>query len=337
MTLQVEAHPLDQINSVSEWDHTVEAAGAPVFYSSRFLNSVATAPLLSANLASLLLLHNKSSIMAGVPIFHQNCVDPLNLLAPLRSEMPGLSSGSGLIGHCWHCYDTRIVSGGCRAGQSQLLVDSLRALARKVRADYFGLVNVSDPYTLEVMASAGVTPRYMIDRYVMDITGYSSFEDYVAALHPDSRRELRRQFRRYQESGAEIAVEVPPVRDLEEVVLLCLRTAARHGAEFYYPEEETKFLLASLDKTLRLFSVRYGGERIGVLVCFLDPPRLHVWAAGMCYNRTAFSPYAITMAEAIRFAIVHKISIVEGGRGNGRVKLKQGFVSLRLYACLHRP
>jgi len=214
------------------------------------------------------------------------------------------------------------------------LIDPLRDLARTMNTDYFGLINVSDPRTLAVMTSAGLTPRYMLDRYVMDLTGYLSFDDYVAALHPDSRRELRRQFRRYQESTAEMAVESTPVRDLDEVVSLCHQTTAQHGTGFYYPEEELKLLLTNMGEALRLFSVRHEGERVGVIVGFSDPPRLHLWAAGMSYGRTAFSPYAIGMAEAVRYAIAHGMTMLEGGRGNGRVKLKQGFTPLRLYACL---
>ncbi len=82
--------------------------------------------------------------------------------------------------------------------------------------------------------------------------------------------------------------------------------------------------------------MRYEGERVGALVCFLDPPKLHVWAAGMRYDRTAFSPYAIALAETIRFAIATRVQMIEGGRGNGRIKAKQGFVPLRLYACLQQ-
>jgi predicted N-acyltransferase len=73
-----------------------------------------------------------------------------------------------------------------------------------------------------------------------------------------------------------------------------------------------------------------------VVVCFFEPPRFHIWAAGMRYDRTAFSPYAIGMAEAIRYAIEHRFSLIEGGRGNGRIKKKQGFVPRRLHACLRK-
>jgi len=307
-----------------------------VFYSSRFLNSVASAPLLPADSAILLLLHNENNIVAALPVFRQNGIDPLRFLAPLDSEFPDLPAKSGLLGHCWHCYDSQIVAAECETGSLRLLIDSLRAFAGTCHVDYSGLVNVADGRTLEAMVSAGVTPRPMVDRYVMDLTSFASFDDYIGALHPDSRRELRRQFRRYQDSTAELAVEKSPFQDLDEVVRLCRRTAARYDAAFYYPEDETRTLLTNLGDVVRLVSVRIGGERIGVLVCFLDPPRLHVWAAGMRYDKTAFSPYAIGMAEAIRFAITHSIRMLEGGRGNGRIKKKQGFVPLQLYACLQR-
>ena len=275
MNCQIDVVPLSAIPNTPEWDRTVEAANSPVFYSSRFLSSVAAAPLLPADSASLLWVHDNTDAVAGIPVFRQTGIDPLHHLALLYSEFPDLPSSSGLLSHCWHCYDSRIVSAGCEGEALQLLLDSLRTLARAVKADYFGLVNVADPRTLAAMAAAGVRPHYMVDRYVMDLTRYASFEDYVAALHPDSRRELRRQFRRYEDSGAELTLEAMPFRDLDEVVLLCRRTAARYDAEFYYPQEQTRLLLINMGDALRLTSIRYNRERVGVLVCFLDRLKLH--------------------------------------------------------------
>ncbi|MEA2897882.1 MAG: hypothetical protein QOJ84_3497 [Bradyrhizobium sp.] len=335
--LQTEIVPLETAPDVTNWEQVVKAAGSPVFYATRFLKSIATAPLLAVDSASLLLLRDRTGIVAGVPVFLQNRIDPLHHLAELYAQVPDLPTSNGLLGHCWHCYDSQIVALRRNNYDVRPLIDAFRALARTVGADYFGLVNVADPYTLNAMASSGLTPQYMVDRYVMEIETFSSFDDYIAALHPDSRRELRRQFRRYRESSAAVTVESAPFRDLDEVALLCRRTAARYQAEFYYPGEQTQALLENMGDVLRLISVRLGGERIGVVICFFDPPRFHVWAAGMRYDRTAFSPYAIGITEAIRFAIANGFKIIEGGRGNGRIKKKQGFLPLRLHACLQRP
>nr|WP_276519526.1 GNAT family N-acetyltransferase [Bradyrhizobium elkanii] len=213
-------------------------------------------------------------------------------------------------------------------------MEAFHAQAAAEQAGYFGLISVSEPAILELMAQCGLPPRYTNDRFIMDVGHFGGFEDYVATLHPDIRRELRRQQRLFAASGATIAVETPPFDDLDEVVALCRRTAARYAGEFYYPALPTRRLLERLGPGLRLVSVRVGSVRIGVLVCFFEPPRFHIWAAGMRYDLARFSPYAMSMSEAIRYAIASGMIRVEGGRGNARIKLKQGFSPLKLYACI---
>ena len=336
MTLQVEDIPLEAVADVPEWDLAVREAGYPTFYGMPFLTCMARAPLLPADTASLAIMRDETGLVGGVPVFRQSAIDPIKHLARLYHVFADLPSSTGLLGHCWHCYDTRIVVRSDSAHQAGRLIEGLASLARKHRVHYVGLVNVSDEVTREAMAAAGATPQYMVDRYVMDIASVTGFDDYVARLHPDARRELARQYRRFRESGTTLAVESPPFDNIEEVVTLCRRTAARYDAEFYYPAEETAYFLATMGDALRLISIRARGERVGVLICFHDRPRFHIWAAGMQYDGLAFSPYAISIAEAIRFAIDQEMDLIEGGRGNGRIKLKQGFVPRRLYGCLMR-
>ncbi len=336
MTMNVDVHPLADGAALQEWQRAAQSARAPIFYSSSFLASAATSPLLPCDSPSLVLLRDGDAVLAGTAVFRQPQIDPISHLRPLYDTLPGLCASSGLLGHCWHCYDSRIVGADCRPEHARALVDVLRRLARSAAVDYVGLVNVSDPFTLEAMAGAGALPIYMVDRYVMDLANIKSFDDYDALLHPDQKRELGRQYRRYQESTATLAIESTPFDDLDEVLQLLRRTAARYDAEFYYPEAATKQLLLDLGGALRLISVRCADERVGVIVCFVDPPILHIWAAGVRYDRTVFSPYAVGIAEAIRFAISSGMTWIEGGRGNGKVKRKQGFSPRRLYACLQR-
>ncbi|MDP9104378.1 MAG: GNAT family N-acetyltransferase [Candidatus Eremiobacteraeota bacterium] len=330
--LTIDLVPLEAVDDVAGWDEAVRSTDSPVFYSRAFLKCIATAPLLETDSSELLVLSDENGFAAGVPVFRQRRLDAIRHLAPLYDTFANLATSSGLAGHCWHCYDSRIVSPrpGARLDR---LVDALAARARAVGADYFGLVNVADPLTLQAMDAAGIAPRHMVDRYVMDIGSYARFDDYLAALRPDARRELSRQYRHYEASAAELAIERHPFDDVGEIVRLCRATAARYDAEFYYPDEPLRLLLAQ-EPSVRLISIRIGGERIGVVICFFDPPKLHVWAAGMRYDRSAFSPYAIGIAEAIAYAIREGMTMIEGGRGNGRIKLKQGFVPRRLYACL---
>jgi hypothetical protein len=328
----VDIVPLDTIGEIDGWDRVAASAGCPIFYRSAFLASIASDPLLESR-AQLLTLRTGGRLDAALPIFSQPQADPIGLLSRLHETFPDLATRPAILSHCWHCYDTRIALFAASA-DIRRLVEALHAQAAAEQAGYFGLISVSDPATLELMAQCGLPPRYTNDRFIMDVGRFRGFEDYVGTLHPDIRRELRRQHRLFATSGAAIAVEKPPIDDLDKVVALCRRTAARYAGEFYYPSLATGRLLERLGPSLRLISVRVGGERIGVLVCFFEPPRFHIWAAGMRYDLAKFSPYAMSMCEAIRYAIASGMTRVEGGRGNARIKLKQGFSPLKLYACI---
>jgi predicted N-acyltransferase len=198
------------------------------------------------------------------------------------------------------------------------------------------MVNVSDQMTLEALTRSGLTPHFMTERYQLDISQYAEFNDYICMLKPDARRELLRQYRRLSESTAIMSWESGRLQDVDEVVGLIRETAARYDAEFYYPEQETRQFLAHMADAIKILSIRREGERVGALICFPDHPRFHVWAAGMRYDKTRFSPYAISISEAVRYAIAHRYAVVEGGRGNARIKGRQGFVPVRLYACLSK-
>src|ERR1700733_10696848 len=99
MTVSFDVAPLDSIPSHLQWDRVVAADQSPIFFSASFLNAMATAPLLPTESASLLWAENDAGAIAGIPVFEQPSSDPLGDLSHLHSELPGLSSGSGLLSH----------------------------------------------------------------------------------------------------------------------------------------------------------------------------------------------------------------------------------------------
>src|SRR5260370_37486249 len=109
MSFQVDVVPLGAIPNEAEWDHTVKQAHSPVFYSSRFLNSVGAAPLLSTDSACLLRLHGNAEAVAGNPGFRPTGNDPLPHLMPLYSKFSDFSSSPGLLDHRWHFFDSPII------------------------------------------------------------------------------------------------------------------------------------------------------------------------------------------------------------------------------------
>jgi hypothetical protein len=52
-----------------------------------------------------------------------------------------------------------------------------------------------------------------------------------------------------------------------------------------------------------------------------DGDSLHTWAAGARYDLSKFSPYYIGFFTCIRYAILHRFKILEGGRANATFKI----------------
>jgi hypothetical protein len=72
---------------------------------------------------------------------------------------------------------------------------------------------------------------------------------------------------------------------------------------------------------------------VGTNICFADRGTFHTWAIGLQYGLTDFSPYRVISWEAIRFAISNKYRLIEGGRGNGEIKMRLGYKCFPLAVC----
>src|SRR5215213_10421389 len=117
------------------WDALVAASDAPVFAGYDFLDSIERAPLTAGAEAYYLLARRQGRVVAALPVYRQETVDPFDPASPGPSRQ--------LYGHFWHCYDTTLI-GAARPGPRLLepLLAALRQLAGELGAARWGLVNV---------------------------------------------------------------------------------------------------------------------------------------------------------------------------------------------------
>jgi predicted N-acyltransferase len=340
---------VDVCESIAEvdreaWNGLVEAAGAPVFYDHDFLAAYERARLEPEIASSYLLVREKVSgeLVAAAPVYVFDPVDPFDNL-PHTDPAFDLRERRGSVTHIWHCYDTCVLS-AARPEALAALCSAMHSFARHRGAEFYGFINVdASRWEAGLLRQAGFEPRFLCDRFVLDLSACRTMDDYLRALRQEKRHELTRQVRRAAEAGVEVRWLEPPFAEsdesdesdeIDEIVALCRATAGRYGGESYYPAESFGRFLRGAGPTLRLLAVRFGPTLVGAIVCFLHGGRLHTWAGGARYDLTRVSPYYVGFYEAIRFAIAHRVARLEGGRANERFKLRYGLRPIPLLAAL---
>ena len=344
MPLKVEC--FEQISTVDkeEWDGVVKEARAPIFYQYDLLHAFEHAPLETFLQAVYLMVKDEQSNkpLAVIPAYVQDALD-LGSLGVVSDNLPLLQGKSrlGVFSHFWHCYDTclpmvldtqEIVEAACTA---------LSEIAREWNASWYGFLNIgSSRNSVDLFSAAGLLSCPMAwDHFRLDLTRTQTIDTYLELLPGKVRAELRRQYKRLHENHATTEILSPPFdeRDLEEIVRLCRSTAGRFGTEFYYPAETFGDFINRVGEKVKIVAVRLDHRLVGALVCLTDQRCFHVWAGGMRYDLTSFSPYYVGFQEAIYYAIASGMTLLEGGRGNSSVKEKLGLRAVPLYASLSRP
>lgn len=344
MALKVEC--LDRISTVNkeEWDGVVREAKAPIFYQYDLLHAFEHAPLETFLQALYLIVRDEQSNnpLAVIPAYVQDALDLISL--GVVSDNLSLFQGEsrrGVFSHFWHCYDTCLPI----ALDSQEIVEvvcaALSEIASEWKASWYGFLNIdSSRDSVDLLSAAGLAPCAMAwNHFRLDLANVQTIDTYLEQLPSKVRAELRRQYKRLHESHAATEILSPPFdeRDLEEVVRLCRSTAARFGTEFYYPAETFGDFIIRAGEKVKIVAVRLHDLLVGALVCFVDHRCFHVWAGGMRYDLTSFSPYYVGFQEAIYYAITSGMTLLEGGRGNPAVKEKLGLRAVPLHASLGKP
>jgi Acetyltransferase (GNAT) domain len=306
----------DSIRSVpAVWDEAVRASGAPVFYERAYLAAYEDAPLAPVERCAYLVA-TRDGAAAVLPVFVVAAMDPLGALAAAFQDAP---SGRGLVTPGWHCYDGRIPATRADTELVAALVAALGDLAHEARVEWGALVNYTDG------AGLGGTKARIDERFLLDLARFESAEAYVASLPPKVRQNVRRWRRRAEEAGATMTVSRAADADLDTIVELARRTAAKYGAGDFYRSGPFQRFVRSLGDAAVAIEVRLGDRLLSGGVCLVDAERFHTWTCGVDYDADLpFSPYTLMFVESVRVAFERGLDVLEGGRRNADYKLRYG-------------
>jgi len=310
------------------------SCAASAFYDPRFLAGVERLPLLPVHKTHYLAAYDGPSLVGFVPVYAQSpaVVDPFGVLGQTTSARFA-PEARGLFSHVMHCYDSTILFDG-RPQVLERLLEHLAALGRAEDAQHFVIMNVADGPLLASARNLGFEVSYMFDRFSLELSGVADFDALVARWPKDGRHEMRRQLRKFAESGARTAVETVPFARLDEVAALAHQTTARKGTPQYLPATPLAHLVRSCGDMIRLIMIYDRDRIVAGCICIDDGPTFHLWLAGFDYDGIDFSPYTIGIAECYRYALAQGKRRVEGGRLNAKIKHRLGLSPQPLYAIV---
>ncbi|KPY58553.1 GNAT family N-acetyltransferase [Pseudomonas syringae] len=270
------------------------AANASFFYDVRFLRAAHFYPLLPRLEAYYILAYQHDTLVGFTVVYSQRSPDPFGSL----SHATGLNFNDGLVclGHIMHGYESEIIASVEQADVIRGdILKSIKALGTRLGAKYVGLINIATDKLVSAGVVEGYQASFMWNRYFMDIACVDTVQDYIAGLPADGRREMNRQQRKFKASHHQARVQSLPVADLAKIAELVCATSARHGTPDYYPPTAFKPFVETCADLIRIISVQEHDQMLGVMVCFVHGKTLHIWAAGMTYDQTDFSPYSVCM------------------------------------------
>ncbi|WP_258951568.1 GNAT family N-acetyltransferase [Lentzea californiensis] len=304
-------------------------AGAPVFYRHAYVSAYEQSPLTAVDAFAYFVARDGGKPVAVMPAYLQTAANPLRLLHEVYPEAVGEPA---LLSHTWHCYDAHVPA---TAQVLPRLLDSMIRTASILGARWCGFMNVQRGGALsQALRAAGLPARHLTDRWA---TGLTTYEQYLASLSLRARANLRRNERRSAEAG--VTAEALPVdhASLDEITLLCAKTASRFEDNGYHPGTTFARFVAALGDLAHVIEVRQRGRLVAAGVCLTDATRFHTWTCGVDYGVDGnYSPYGALFAESVRLAIRLGLPTLEDGRGNAPFKRRHGLSPHHLDAVLFR-
>lgn len=329
----------DDIENVpgQDWDDVITRSAAPVFYRHRYLLAHARSGV-STPLASRFVIVRASRTGPALAVCPATVQQPADPLGVLTANVAGFAQHDRcLLSHVWQCYDT--VLPAIDPAAARCAADSLAELARDAAAQWYGFVNVGEASMAGIrhaLGPAAVTAE-IDERFRMDLSPLSTFDDYLATLTRNPARNLRRYLRRAADRSVTVARRPAQDAALDEAISLIRVTAERHGNTGMYPDGPFQNFVRRLGELVVAVEIRDRGRLVGVGLCLLDEQRFHLWTAGAAeVDEALYSSYGLVFAEAMRAAVDSGKTVLEGGRRNREYKERHGLVRVPLHAVLAR-
>ncbi|PLR40649.1 oxidoreductase [Chimaeribacter californicus] len=325
-------HQLAEINAQA-YAALWRDCGQPAFYHPDLLAAAERHPLLPTLATYYLAAWQGERLEALLVVYQQSQPDPFGTLAK-STGFHFTAPPGGLLGHIAHCYDTQILHRPGSEDAAQRVMTELMVLAGRQGIPGCGLLNLSAGPSLSAAERAGYRCHFMHDRFFIDLMPFERFGDYLAALPRDGRHEMKRQLRKFDSDRGSYRVLPGRDADLAAAVKLCHATSARNGTPHYYPIPAFLHFLETCGDLITVVQVEHQGQLVAAAICLNDPQCLHLWAGGVDYRLSGFSPYTIMIAAGVQYAFSQRIRRIEMGRTNARIKARLGCRSQPLYSAL---
>ncbi|MFA6915084.1 MAG: GNAT family N-acetyltransferase [Parachlamydiales bacterium] len=165
-------------------------------------------------------------------------------------------------------------------------------------------------------------------RWRIDISSYSSFDDYIASLIRWHRNVYAKAKRKFTEYGVQpVYIEEDWTTEVQHVYDLYCNVAVKHGNRLY---DLTFFEEISNRTDYKLLCCRYDGKIIAMCILQVEEPTLHSICCGFDYNHSSKCyAYSWLNYEIIRMAIEsHKYQEIDIGLTADEAKQAIGFNSV---------
>jgi predicted N-acyltransferase len=311
------------------WNAVVERHGGSVFHRHEWLAALEDATLVRATPRHAVVFDD------GVP----RAVAPLLLtsscpkLAMFRHGYlrAGIGDGPLLVGHSLYAQSSEILGA---PAHRRLVLDEVEALVRargQAPAALLPLVPGGSDLLAELRRRRWVTGLLSCTNLLP--VRWDSFAAYLDWLPRSRRVNVRKALRRADAAGAVCAVR-RGTGDVAVMAGLIRATAEHHGSPVFFDEQFLGAVLERLGPAAVVFTVRGGGRPILSCLAVDLGGELAPWCIGLDYASLAtFGQYNLLYAELVRYAIEHRLRVVNFGRSTYYIKRKYGCVLRPVYAA----
>ncbi len=248
----------------------------------------------------------------------------------MRTLMVGCAAGEG------HLYSQEPSE---RGRQAQMLAANISSLARQEKASLIVLKEFPAEYrdALSCFLSRGFSMMPSMPMTRLDISQYSSFDDYLGkAIKAKRRTEFRRKFKAAEQSGPiELTVTSEAGAAIDDMVVLYEQVYERSDLKF---EKLTKSYFREIGERMpdkaRFFLWRQDGKPIAFSLCMVQGETLYGEYLGLDYSvALKLHLYFTVMRDIISWAIANGFkSIVSTSLGYApKLQMRHVLEPLDLY------
>jgi hypothetical protein len=212
----------------------------------------------------------------------------------------------------------------------QILVEHITGWARSHRLALVAVLYAGSPALTAALSGTGAGWLRCVGttRSVLPLSGYPSFDDYVAALPRSGAQSVRSDLRRITSLGTEL-VQADPGTLSDAEVTLRWQLTQRYGGYSEISDERRRLrdlLRIYPPSRLRLFRCQHGGDLVAFSLFITHGREWTAFWYGRNYDHPAAdrSYFGSVFYAPVRAAIAESVTSIDYGIGHEESKVKRG-------------